>query len=161
VSLASEAPQLVDASSGLQFAAWLLVVLPVLSSAVLLLGGRRTDRWGHVLGTLVPIVLFVYTVLLFVQLQGLDAGERSRNLNLWSWIFAGNLRIDMGMLLDPLSITFALLITGVGSLILVYSNGYMASDPDRRRFFAYMNLFIAAMLLLVLGNNFVVLYFGW
>ena len=161
MSLASEAPQLVDASSGLQSAAWLLVVLPVLSSAVLLLGGRRTDRWGHVLGTLVPIVLFVYTVLLFFQLQGLDRGERSRNLSLWSWIFAGNLRIDMGLLLDPLSVTFALLITGVGSLILVYSNGYMASDPDRRRFFAYMNLFIAAMLLLVLGNNFVVLYFGW
>jgi NADH-quinone oxidoreductase subunit L len=161
VSLASEAPQLVDASSGLQSAAWLLVVLPVLSSAVLLLGGRRTDRWGHVLGTLVPIVLFVYTVLLFFQLQGLDPGERSRNLSLWSWIFAGDLRIDMGLLLDPLSITFALLITGVGSLILVYSNGYMEHDPDRRRFFAYMNLFIAAMLLLVLGNNFVVLYFGW
>ena len=161
MSLASEAPQLVDASSGLQSAAWLLVVLPVLSSAVLLLGGRRTDRWGHLLGTLVPIVLFVYTVLLFFQLQGLDPGERSRNLSLWSWIFAGNLRIDMGLLLDPLSVTFALLITGVGSLILVYSNGYMAHDPDRRRFFAYMNLFIAAMLLLVLGNNFVVLYFGW
>ena len=161
MSLASEAPQLVDASSGLQSSAWLLVVLPVLSSAVLLLGGRRTDRWGHVLGTLVPIVLFAYTVLLFFQLQGLDPGERSRNLNLWSWIFAGDLRIDMGLLLDPLSITFALLITGVGSLILVYSNGYMEHDPDRRRFFAYMNLFIAAMLLLVLGNNFVVLYFGW
>jgi NADH-quinone oxidoreductase subunit L len=161
VSLASEAPQLVDASSGLQSSAWLLVVLPVLSAGVLLLGGRRTDRWGHVLGTLVPIVLFVYTVLLFIQLQGLDPGERSRNLNLWSWIFAGDLRIDMGLLLDPLSITFALLITGVGSLILVYSNGYMEHDPDRRRFFAYMNLFIAAMLLLVLGNNFAVLYFGW
>ena len=128
MSLASEAPQLVDASSGLQSSAWLLVVLPVLSSAVLLLGGRRTDRWGHVLGTLVPIVLFAYTVLLFFQLQGLDPGERSRNLNLWSWIFAGDLRIDMGLLLDPLSITFALLITGVGSLILVYSNGYMEHD---------------------------------
>jgi len=161
VSLASEAPQLVDASSGLQSSAWLLVVLPVLSSAVLLLGGRRTDRWGPLLGTVVPIALFVYTVVLFFQLQGLDPAERSRNLNLWNWIFAGRLNIDMGLLLDPLSITFALLITGVGSLILVYSNGYMEHDPDKRRFFAYMNLFIAAMLLLVLGNNFAVLYFGW
>ena len=97
----------------------------------------------------------------FFQLQGLDPAERSRNLNLWNWIFAGRLNIDMGLLLDPLSITFALLITGVGSLILVYSNGYMEHDPDKRRFFAYMNLFIAAMLLLVLGNNFAVLYFGW
>jgi NADH-quinone oxidoreductase subunit L len=161
VSLASEAPQLVDASGGLQTAAWLLVALPVLSSGVLLLGGRRTDRWGPMLGTLVPIALFAYTVLLFFQAQGLDPAERSRNLHLWDWIFAGRLRIDMGLLLDPLSITFALLITGVGSLILIYSNGYMEQDPDKRRFFAYMNLFIAAMLLLVLGNNFVVLYLGW
>ena len=67
----------------------------------------------------------------------------------------------MGLLLDPLSMTFVLLITGVGSLIHVYSIGYMAHDPDRRRFFAYLNLFVAAMLLLVLGNNFVALYFGW
>jgi NADH-quinone oxidoreductase subunit L len=161
VSVASEAPQLVEASGGLQSAAWLLVVLPALSAAVLLLGGRRTDRWGHLLGTLVPIVLFVYTVLLFFDLKGLARADRSRDLTLWSWIFAGDLRIDMGLLLDPLSVVFALLITGVGSLILVYSNGYMQHDPDRRRFFAYMNLFIAAMLLLVLGNNFVVLYLGW
>ena len=101
MSLASEAPQLVDASSGLQSAAWLLVVLPVLSSAVLLLGGRRTDRWGHLLGTLVPIVLFVYTVLLFFQLQGLDPGERSRNLNLWSWIFVGSLQHRHGAAARP------------------------------------------------------------
>ena len=149
MSLASEAPQLA-ASGGLQSAAWLLVVLPVLSSAVLLLGGRRTDRWGPLLGTVVPIALFVYTVVLFFQLQGLDPAERSRNLNLWNWIFAGRLNIDMGLLLDPLSITFALLITGVGSLILVYSNGYMEHDPDKRRFFAYMNLFAASMLVLLL-----------
>ena len=161
MSLASEAPQLVDASGGLQSGAWLLVVLPVLSAAVLLIGGRRTDRWGHLLGTLVPIVLFVYGLLLFFDVRGLDAADRSRNLHLWSWIFAGNFSVDMGMLIDPLSLTFVLLITGVGALIHVYAIGYMEHDPDRRRFFAYLNLFIAAMLLLVLGNNFVVLYFGW
>jgi NADH-quinone oxidoreductase subunit L len=161
VSLASEAPQLVEASGGLQSGAWLLVVLPVLSAAVLLLGGRRTDRWGHLLGTLVPIVLFGYGLLLFFNVHSLDPAQRSRNLDLWSWISVGGLNVEMGMLLDPLSITFVLLITGVGSLIHIYAIGYMEHDPDRRRFFAYLNLFVAAMLLLVLGNNFVVLYFGW
>ena len=67
----------------------------------------------------------------------------------------------MGLLYDPLSAIFVLLITGVGSLIHIYSIGYMAHDPARRRFFAYLNLFVAAMLLLVLGNNFVALYVGW
>jgi NADH-quinone oxidoreductase subunit L len=159
VFLASEAPQVLDANGGLQSGAWLLVVLPLLSAAVLLLGGKRTDKWGHLLGTLVPIVLFVYGLLLFFSLKGSD--DRSRNLHLWTWIPAGSLNVDIGMLIDPLSVTFVLLITGVGSLIHVYAIGYMEHDPGRRRFFAYLNLFVAAMLLLVLGNNFVVLYFGW
>ena len=68
---------------------------------------------------------------------------------------------DMGLLIDPLSISFALLITGVGSLIHIYSIGYMSHDPDRRRFFAYLNLFVAAMLLLVLADNYVALFIGW
>ena len=93
--------------------------------------------------------------MLFVQLQGLDPGERSRNLHLYSWISGRRLPASTsGLLLDPLSMTFVLLITGVGSLIHIYSIGYMEHDPDRRRFFAYLNLFVAAMLLLVLGNNF-------
>jgi NADH-quinone oxidoreductase subunit L len=159
VFLASEAPQVLDANGGLQSGAWLLVALPVLSAAVLLLGGKRTDKWGHLLGTLVPIVLFVYGLLLFFDLKGTD--DRSRNLHLWTWIPVGSLNVDIGMLIDPLSVTFVLLITGVGSLIHIYAIGYMEHDPGRRRFFAYLNLFVAAMLLLVLGNNFVVLYFGW
>jgi NADH-quinone oxidoreductase subunit L len=159
VFLASEAPQVLDANGGLQSGAWLLVALPVLSAAVLLLGGKRTDKWGHLLGTLVPIVLFVYGLLLFFDLKGTD--DRSRNLHLWTWIPVGSLNVDIGMLIDPLSVTFVLLITGVGALIHIYSIGYMEHDPGRRRFFAYLNLFVAAMLLLVLGNNFVVLYFGW
>ena len=158
---ASEAPALVDASGGLQSGAWLLVVLPVLSAAVLLLGGRRTDKWGHLLGTAVPVVLFLYGLLLFFNVRGLDPADRSRNLHLWTWMPVGSLNVDIGMLIDPLSLTFVLLITGVGSLIHVYAIGYMEHDPGRRRFFAYLNLFVAAMLLLVLGNNFVVLYFGW
>ena len=89
--LASEAPELVEATGSLQSGAWLLVVLPVLSAAVLLLGGKRTDKWGHLLGTLVPIVLFVYGLLLFLDVRGLDPEQRSRDLHLWSWIPVGGL----------------------------------------------------------------------
>ncbi len=161
MTLASEAPELLEATGSLQEAAWLLVALPVLSAVVLLLGGKRTDKWGHLLGAAVPIVLFVYALLLFFDVRGLDAEERSRDLHLWSWIPVGNLQVDFGLLLDPLSLTFVLLITGVGGLIHIYAVGYMEHDPGRRRFFGYFNLFLAAMLLLVLGNNFVVLYLGW
>ena len=161
MTFASEAPQLLEASGSLQQGAWLLVALPVLSAAVLLLGGRRTDRWGHLLGAAVPIALFGYGLLLFLDVRGLPAEERSRDLHLWSWIPVGNLQLDFGLLLDPLSLTFVLLITGVGGLIHIYAVGYMEHDPGRRRFFGYFNLFLAAMLLLVLGNNFVVLYLGW
>ena len=161
MTLASEAPELIEASGSLQQGAWLLVALPVLSAAVLLLGGRRTDRWGHLLGAAVPVVLFCYGLLLSFDVRGLPAAERSRDLHLWSWMPVGSLQVDLGLLLDPLSLTFVLLITGVGGLIHIYAVGYMANDPGRRRFFGYFNLFIAAMLLLVLGDNFVVLYFGW
>src|SRR5690606_29245044 len=91
--------------------------------------------------------------------------------NLWQFITVGDLRVEFGLLLDPLSAVFVLLITGVGFLIHVYAIGYMAEAPEdqrhespqtaRRRFFGYFNLFVAAMLLLVLGNNYVLLYLGW
>ena len=83
------------------------------------------------------------------------------NVQIFTWIQSGTLDIDFGFFIDPLSMTFVLLITGVGSLIHIYSIGYMSHDIDRRKFFAYLNLFVAAMLLLVLGNSFVTLYFGW
>ena len=155
------AAEYAEASGSLQQGAWLLVALPLLSAAVLLLGGRRTDRWGHLLGVAVPVALFVYGLLLFFEVRGLPAEERARDLHLYSWIPVGSLQVDFGMLIDQLSLVFVLLITGVGSLIHIYSVGYMEHDPGRRRFFAYLNLFVAAMLLLVLGNNFVVLYLGW
>jgi NADH-quinone oxidoreductase subunit L len=84
-----------------------------------------------------------------------------QNLHLFSWIPVNALQVDFGLRLDPLSLTFVLLITGVGGLIHVYAIGYMSHDRDRRRFFAYLNLFVASMLLLVLGNGFVTLYLGW
>jgi NADH-quinone oxidoreductase subunit L len=144
---------------GFQHYAWLMLAFPVFGALVLIFGGRRTDRWGHLLGTLMPIGSFVVGVIAFFDLLGYTS--RSRDVHMFSWIPVNGLHVDVGLLLDPLSMTFVLLITGVGSLILIYSNGYMAHDPERRRFFGYMNLFIAAMLLLVLADNYLVLYTGW
>ena len=146
-------------AEGLLASSWLLIALPLAGAAVLLLGGRRTDRWGHLLGTATVVAAFVLGLLYTFQLAGLD--EPSVEVDLFTFISAGDLDVRAGLLYDPLSAVFVLLITGVGSLIHIYSIGYMAHDPGRRRFFAYLNLFVAAMLLLVLGNNFVALYVGW
>jgi NADH-quinone oxidoreductase subunit L len=149
----------VTTADGVQSAAWLLVAIPSVSAAILLLAGKRADKWGHWLGALVPLVLFVYTVVLFFSVKG--QSDRVVTKNYYTWIPVGGLHVDFGILLDPLSLVFALLITGVGGLIHIYAVGYMAGDPGRRRFFGWFNLFIAAMLLLVLGNNYLSLYVGW
>ncbi len=146
-------------ATGLLSATWLLIALPLAGAAVLLLGGRRTDRWGHLLAIGTVTASFVLAVLAVLELAGQD--QRSVSVDLFTFISTGRLDVSAGLLVDPLSMTFALLITGVGALIHVYSVGYMAHDPGRRRFFAYLNLFVAAMLLLVLGNSFVALYVGW
>lgn len=144
--------------------AWLLVALPALGAAVLLLAGRRSDRWGHLLGVATPVAAFVVAAAIWVQMLGLP-GERRVNevafAGLGRWIDAGSFTVDLGMRVDPLSMTFVLLVTFVGSLIHVYSIAYMAHDPNRRRFFAYLNLFVAAMLLLVLADSYVLLFVGW
>jgi NADH-quinone oxidoreductase subunit L len=147
------------AAEGLLGASWLVVALPLAGAAVLLLGGRRTDRWGHLLGTATVVAAFLVGLLCTVQLAGTEG--RSVDVDLFTFVSAGSLDVQAGLLVDPLSATFVLLITGVGALIHVYSIGYMAHDPRRRRFFAYLNLFVAAMLLLVLGDNYVALYVGW
>ena len=140
---------------------WLTIALPLAGAAVLLLGGRATDAWGHLLACATVIGSFVCGAILFAHLLGMPAEQRVVGQTLFSWVPVGVLRVDFGLLLDALSMCFVLLITGVGALIHVYSVGYMADDPDRRRFFAYLNLFIAAMLLLVLADNYLGLYAGW
>ncbi|WP_393916693.1 NADH-quinone oxidoreductase subunit L [Halostreptopolyspora alba] len=140
---------------------WLLIALPLVGAAILLLGGRRTDGWGHWLAVLLPLGSFAWAVLTLVELLGMAPEDRGVPVTVYTWFAAGDLTADVGLLIDPLSITFALLITGVGSLIHIYSVGYMEHDPDRRRFFAYLNLFVAAMLVLVLADNFVLLFLGW
>jgi NADH-quinone oxidoreductase subunit L len=146
---------------GAQRAAWLLLVFPLIGAVVLLLGGRRTDRWGHLLGVAMPLAAFVYAVIAFAQMLGYPGDQRARNVQIYQWIAVGSFKVNVGLQLDQLSICFVLLITGVGSLIHIFSVGYMAHDEGRRRFFGYMNLFLAAMLLLVLANNYLLLYAGW
>ncbi|GGN70029.1 NADH-quinone oxidoreductase subunit L [Actinoplanes lobatus] len=140
---------------------WLLVAIPLASAAILLLLGKRADRWGHWLGVASVAASFVLGLIFFLNLSGLDPEHRSAELSLWDFIVVGKLNVDFGLLFDPLAGVFVLLITGVGSLIHLYAVGYMEHDPGRRKFFAYFNLFVSAMLLLVLGNNYVMLYFGW
>jgi NADH-quinone oxidoreductase subunit L len=144
---------------------WLLVAFPALGALILLAGGRRTDSWGHLLGCATVILSFVYGLVLFIGSNGDPVDQ-----NFFPWIPAGQFQVDFGFRIDALSLVFVLLITGVGSLIHIYSIGYMAHDTAdgpgneahaRRRFFGYLNLFVASMLVLVLGNNFVTLYLGW
>ncbi|RSM75396.1 NADH-quinone oxidoreductase subunit L [Kibdelosporangium aridum] len=137
--------------------AWLLIALPAFGALVLLVGGRRTNAWGHLLGIATVVASFAYGIALFFD----SGSSQIQEAKLFSWIDVNALTVDFGLRLDPLSITFVLLITGVGSLIHIYSVGYMADDDGRRRFFGYLNLFVAAMLILVLGNSFVTLYLGW
>jgi NADH-quinone oxidoreductase subunit L len=140
---------------------WLLVALPAAGAAILLLGGRRTDPWGHLLGCATALASFGVGLELLAEMLGRHGDARTISQNLFSWVPVGGLQVDFGLQIDQLSICFVLLITGVGSLIHIYSVGYMAEDPDRRRFFAYLNLFLVAMLLLVVADNYLVLYAGW
>ena len=138
-----------------------LIAIPLFSSAVLLLAGRKANKWGHLLGTLASASSFGVGAYLFTQMLAQPAEERAMTQKLFSWISVGSFNVDASLLLDQLSICFVLLITGVGTLIHIYSISYMSHDLDRRRFFAYLNLFIAAMLLLVLGDSYLNLYVGW
>ncbi|MFC9437275.1 NADH-quinone oxidoreductase subunit L [Nocardia sp. NPDC057030] len=140
---------------------WLLPALPLAGAVILLLSGRFSDRWGHLLGTTMALAAFVIAGLGFFDMVGRDDAQRGIHTDLFSWVPVAGLQADFSLQLDQLSMCFALLITGVGSLIHIYSIGYMSHDPGRRRFFAYLNLFLAAMLLLVLANNYLVLYLGW
>lgn len=139
----------------------LLIAAPLLGAAVLLCGGRRLDKAGHWLGTLLAAVSFGIGAALFTDMLGRSADDRTLHQKLYTWILVDRFHADVAFQLDQLSMTFVLLITGVGTLIHVYSIGYMEHDDRRRRFFGYLNLFLAAMLLLVLADNYLLLYVGW
>ena len=149
------------AATGLFGYAWLMIALPAVGAIVLLLFGRWVEKAGPYLAVATVAGSFVTAVALFVQLLAAPAESRAVSAHLYTWFSAGTWQLDVGLLVDPLSILFALLITGVGGLIHVYSLGYMAHDDRQRRFFGYLNLFVAAMLTLVLADNYLVLFVGW
>jgi NADH-quinone oxidoreductase subunit L len=138
-----------------------LIGLPLFGAAFLLLIGRKADKWGHLLATAMSAGSFVLGLLHFFAMTNRSTEERAITQTLFTWIEVGTFKVDAALLLDQLSICFVLLISGVGTLIHIYSISYMAHDENRRRFFAYLNLFIASMLLLVLGNSYLNLYVGW
>ncbi|MCD4549124.1 NADH-quinone oxidoreductase subunit L [Schaalia sp. lx-260] len=148
-------------ATGVAQYAWLMVAIPALSAGTLLLFGRKTDKWGHWLATCASWASFIVGLLILIQLIQAPAGGRRLLDHVFTWIPAGSFTVNVAFLLDPLSLTFVMLVTFVGSLIHVYAVAYMEHDTDRRRFFAYLNLFIAAMLTLVLGDSYAVLFVGW
>jgi NADH-quinone oxidoreductase subunit L len=149
------------AATGLFQFSWLMIAIPLAVAAILLLCGKAADKWGHFLGTLAPIASFVIALVLFITMMSSAESQRSVQDSVYTWIAVGNWSISISLLIDQLSILFALLVTGVGSLIFIYSIGYMAHDEGRRRFFGYLNIFVAAMLTLVLADNYVMLFIGW
>jgi NADH-quinone oxidoreductase subunit L len=150
----------VAATGSFTLTAW-VILLPLAGAAILLLGGKRTNRWGHLVGCAAAVGSFVLGAVLLFALLAKPGGQRSYDQHVYTWIPVPGLTADVGFHLDQLSVIFVLLITGVGSLIHIYSVGYMEHDDHRRKFFAYLNLFLAAMLVLVLADNYLLLYAGW
>ena len=141
---------------------WIVPLLPLFGAALLLLFGRRIGEpvAGWIASTLMVLAFVASLVMLFALLD-LPAEARLQVHTLYTWLPAGSLQVDVGTQADPLSVTWILLVTGVGSLIHFYSIGYMHGDPLFSRFFAYLNLFAASMLILVLADNFLLTFLGW
>ena len=143
-------------------AAYLIVALPLAGFAInLWLGRRLGDPYSGWLGTLASAGAFAATLVVWISLLRRTATSRSVDKNIFTWFPVAGLHVNFGLQLDPLSITMALFVTGVGSLIHLYSIGYMKHDPGYPRFFVYLNLFLFSMLALVLADNFLFTFLGW
>jgi NADH-quinone oxidoreductase subunit L len=141
---------------------WLIPALPLAGFLLLLVFGRRVGEPGAGwIATAACGAAFLATAGLLIALLGEDEHHRSHVYDLFTWLHVGGLDVKVGFLVDPLSITMALFVTGIGTLIHVYSIGYMHGDPKFSKFFVYLNLFIFSMLMLVLGSNLLVTFLGW
>jgi NADH-quinone oxidoreductase subunit L len=143
-------------------AAYLIVALPLAGAVILLFGGRllREPLSGW-LATLMAVGSFAATVVVWASLLGRSSAHRNVDKNIFTWIPVGTLHANVGLQLDPLSVLWCLFVTGVGSLITLYSVGYMHGDPSYSRFFFYLNAFVFSMIVLVLADNFLFSFFGW
>jgi len=143
-------------------AAYLMALFPLAGFVVLVLTGRRLgDPWAGWLGTLAVVASFVVACLSLASLWNEPAPQRHFVENYYTWIATGSLRVHVGLLLDPLSMTMCMFVTGVSALIHLYSIGYMRGDPEYSKFFIYLNLFVFSMLVLVLSDNLLVTFVGW
>ncbi len=141
---------------------WLIVLFPLAGMLInAFFGYRLGRRISGIVATLAVTLSFGVAVGILLELLALPPDARSLDITLFDWIAAGDFRVQIGFLVDPLSTVMLLVVTGVGALIHVYSNGYMQHDSGYARYFAYLNLFIVGMLFLVLANNFLLLYLGW
>jgi len=141
---------------------WLIPAFPLLGFLVILIGGRKLgEPFAGLFATAMVGASFIVAALTYFDLLGMDESERSHTETLFSWVPVGDLQIDMAFLVDPLSITMCLFVTGIGSLIHLYSIGYMHGDPKFSKFFLYLNLFVLSMTLLILGSNLLVTFLGW
>jgi NADH-quinone oxidoreductase subunit L len=142
---------------------WLTVALPLLGfvvNGVLALSGTRRRGLVSTVGAGVLLAAFVVAVGVFLELR--SRGDAAPSIvSLWPWLHVGGLKIDMAFQVDQLSTALLLIVTGVGSLIHLFSVGYMGSDPGYARYFAYLNLFVVFMLVLILGSSLPVLFIGW
>jgi NADH-quinone oxidoreductase subunit L len=142
--------------------AGIVPLLPLVGAAALMLFGRRLgDPRAGWFATGLMVLAFLWSLVLLVALLSLSPGERSHVSIVFTWLPADQLRVNIGFLADPLSVTWCLLVTGVGSLIFLYAIGYMRGDPNFGRFFAYFSLFAASMLILVLASNYLLTFLGW
>ena len=142
--------------------AWLVLVFPSLGALInLFVGDKLRERGIHIVASGAVVLSFVVSLGLFFGLSGLDAHHRTATVHLWDWITIGSFKAPAALLIDPLSVTMALVVTGVGALIHIYAGGYMHGEQNFQRFFVYLNFFILAMLVLILSNNFVGMFVGW
>ena len=141
---------------------WIIPALPLAAVALSLGLGDRLDKRGvSILACGSVIVSFGFALRAVLALAALpESGRRLTEFG-WTWMHVGDFAANVSFLLDPLSAVMVLVVTGVGSLIHVYATGYMAHDPSFRRFFLYLNLFMFAMLTLVLADNFLLMFVGW
>ena len=141
---------------------WLIPALPLLGFLFIVLFGRKLgDPQAGYFATLMVAASFVVTVGVFLDLMSKTAEERRHVRTLFQWIPVGSLKVDLAFLVDPLSITMCLFVTGIGTLIHLYAVGYMHGDSRYSKFFLYLNLFAFSMLMLVLGSNMLVTFLGW
>jgi NADH-quinone oxidoreductase subunit L len=141
---------------------FLIILLPLVGFAVQLVAGRRLgDPWAGVVATVFIGASFLVGVGVYLDLLTVNAPVRTFTQNLWTWIPVDQLQVHASLYVDPLSMTMVLFVTGISTLIHLYSIGYMKGDRDYSKFFLYMNLFVASMLILVLGSNLLVTFVGW